>query len=46
MPDVRDQLSAQGADPIGSSPEEFAAYVKAEIEKWARVIKQAGVRAE
>jgi tripartite-type tricarboxylate transporter receptor subunit TctC len=46
MPDVREQLSAQGADPIGSSPEEFAAYVKAEIEKWSRVIKQAGVRAE
>lgn len=46
LPDVRELLSAQGADVIGSTPEEFAAYVKSEIEKWKRVIKAAGVRPE
>ena len=41
-PDVRDRLQKQGFDIVGSSPQEFAAYVKAEIPKWARVIKTSG----
>ena len=39
-------LIAQGADPIGSTAEEFHARIKSDIEKWARTIKAAGVRAE
>jgi tripartite-type tricarboxylate transporter receptor subunit TctC len=43
-PDVRDRLIADGTDPIGSTPEEFAQYIKSETDKWARVIKAAGIK--
>jgi len=42
-PDVREKLAANGFDPGGSSPEQFAAFRKAEETRWARVIKQAGI---
>jgi tripartite-type tricarboxylate transporter receptor subunit TctC len=45
-PDVRERLAADGAEPVGSSPEEFAAFIKSEIDKWARVASAAGFRAE
>lgn len=44
--DVRDKLAASGAEVIGGTPEEFAAYIKAEIVKWRRIIAAAGIRAE
>ena len=44
--DVRARLTAQGADPVGGTPEEFAALVRAEIAKWAQVVKTSGARAE
>lgn len=40
------RLAAEGSDPVGSSPAEFAAHVRAETELWSRVIKQAGIRGE
>ena len=43
---VADLLIAQGADPIGSSAEEFAARIKSDIAKWTVTIKAAGIRAE
>jgi tripartite-type tricarboxylate transporter receptor subunit TctC len=43
---VADLLIAQGADPIGSTAEEFAARIKSDIAKWTVTIKAAGVRAE
>jgi tripartite-type tricarboxylate transporter receptor subunit TctC len=46
LPEVRNQLAAQGAEPVGSSPAEFAKFMRAESDKWARVIKTAGVKAE
>ena len=45
-PALRDQLIAQGAEPVASSPEEFARFMRAESDKWARVIKSAGVTAD
>jgi tripartite-type tricarboxylate transporter receptor subunit TctC len=42
-PEVRERLAADGADPVGSSPEEFAAYIKLELTRWARVIDQARI---
>lgn len=42
-PDLRPQLSALGAEPAGTTPEQFAAFLKSETEKWARVSKAAGV---
>jgi tripartite-type tricarboxylate transporter receptor subunit TctC len=46
IPDLREKLVAQATDPVGSSPEEFAAFMKAESVKWARVIKTADVKPE
>ena len=46
VPDVRERLIAQGIDPVGNSPDEFAAYIKSEIGKWAKIIKSTGVTAE
>ena len=45
-PEVRDRLVADGADPVGSTPEEFAAYLRAETIKWAKVVKAIGIRPE
>jgi len=38
-PQVRDRLSADGAQPGGGSPERFGAFIKAEITKWSKVVK-------
>jgi tripartite-type tricarboxylate transporter receptor subunit TctC len=46
MPDIKERLSSQGADPVGSSQEEFGAFMKSESAKWARVIKEANIRAD
>ncbi|MDA0981791.1 MAG: tripartite tricarboxylate transporter substrate-binding protein [Proteobacteria bacterium] len=43
VPEIRERLMAGGAEPQTSTPEEFAAFIRAEIPKWARVIKSAGV---
>jgi len=45
-PEVRAKLSSQGFDIVGSSPEEFLAFVRAESDKWAGVIRKFGVRVE
>ena len=44
--DVRERLAAEGADLIGSTSDELADYMKSETEKWARVIKSAGIKTE
>jgi tripartite-type tricarboxylate transporter receptor subunit TctC len=46
LPGVRDQLREQGAEVVGNSPAELAAYVTAEIPKWAALVRQAGVKPE
>ena len=42
--DVRDRLIADGTDPVGNTPEEFAAYIKSETDKWTKVIAAAGIK--
>lgn len=46
MKDVRERLSAMGAEPVGNTPEEFAVVIKADILKWAKVVRAAGVQLE
>ncbi len=45
-PDVRERLASEGADVVGDTPEALTAFVKAEIAKWSRLVKQSGVKAE
>ena len=46
MPDMRERLASQGFEPVGGTPAEFAAYIKSEISKWERVIRDAGIKPE
>lgn len=43
-PSVRDKLVGVGADPVTMSPEEFTSYIRADIDKWAKVVKAAGIK--
>ena len=45
-PDVRERLAAENLDIVGSTPAEFAAFVKAEIPRWAKVVKASGARVD
>ena len=45
-PDVKEKLASQGAILSGNKPEEFAAYIKSEIPKWAAVVKASGAQVE
>jgi len=44
LPEVRERVEAQGNIVIGDTPEEFAAYIRAESDKWSKVIKQVGIK--
>ncbi len=46
LPEIRERLMESGAEPVGSSPEEFGAFMKAETAKWAKVIKEANIHAD
>jgi tripartite-type tricarboxylate transporter receptor subunit TctC len=43
-PEVRERFAGQGALPIGDTPEQFAAYIRSEIEKWTQVVKFSGAK--
>jgi len=45
-PDTRQRLVADGTDPVGSSPDEFARYIRSELTKWGKVAKDAGIQPE
>jgi tripartite-type tricarboxylate transporter receptor subunit TctC len=45
MPDIKQYLFSQGLDPAPTTPEEFGAYIKAEMAKWAKVVRAAGASA-
>ncbi len=44
MPDIKEYWAAQGADPGGQSPAEFGAFLRSEIAKWAKVVKDSGAK--
>jgi tripartite-type tricarboxylate transporter receptor subunit TctC len=44
--DIKSRLAADGADTVGSSPDEFARYIQSELVKWAKVARDAGIQAE
>jgi len=46
LPDMKGRLAAEGAEPTSSTPAEFAAFIKTEIAKWGKVVKEAGISAD
>lgn len=44
--EMRDKFIQQGADPVGSTAEEFGAYMRSETEKWAKLVKATGARVD
>jgi tripartite-type tricarboxylate transporter receptor subunit TctC len=46
MPDIQKRFATLGAELIAQSPRQFAAFVKAEMEKWAKVVKDSGIQPE
>ncbi len=46
LPDVKERLAILGADGVGNTPQHFAAFIKADIAKWAKVVKDAGIKVE
>ena len=45
-PAIRERFSSDGAETVGSTPEEFAAVIRADLSKWSKVIKDAGIKRE
>jgi len=45
-PDVQERMASAGLEPFPSSPEDFAAFVKRDLQRWAKVIKDAGIQPE
>ena len=45
-PELKERLKAEGSDPVGTTPEQFATFLREEVAKWAKVIKFAGVKSE
>ena len=46
LPEVRERLAALGAEPVGSTPAEFGAFVRAENARWGRIIREKGMRSD
>ena len=46
IPDVKERIVGLGADPVGSTPEEFATFIKKELATWSKVIKEVGITVE
>ncbi len=44
LPEIKERWAALGAEPLQSTPEKFAAFLKADVGKWAKVIREAGVK--
>lgn len=43
-PDLRSRLTAEGANPVGSTPDQFGAFIRSELAMWARAVKQSGTQ--
>jgi len=46
LPDIKERFEVLGLDPVANTPEEFAAQIKVEIDKWGKVIRGANIKME
>ena len=46
LPDVKERLATQGAEAVGNSPAEYAASIKADLARWAKIVAATGIRAD
>ena len=46
LPETKERFIALGAEPVGNKPEEFAAYLKSEIAKWGKVVRESGAKVD
>jgi tripartite-type tricarboxylate transporter receptor subunit TctC len=46
LPEVRERFAKLGAEPVGSTPQQFDAFIKSEIAKWAKVVKEKGLKVD
>ena len=46
LPDVTEKIRSDGSEPVGSTPAQFAAHIKAEVEKWRDLIRKTGIKTE
>ena len=44
QPDIRERFVTLGAEPVGSTPEQFATFYRNEVAKWAKVVKESGAQ--
>ena len=44
LAEVRERFLAQGVEPVGSTPEQFAAFIEAEMPRWANAARSAGIK--
>jgi tripartite-type tricarboxylate transporter receptor subunit TctC len=46
LPETKERLAVLGFDPVDNTPAQFTAYIKVEVDKWAKVIKESGARVD
>lgn len=46
QPDVKERFASEGGDIVGNTPEQFAAFVRVEIPKWAKVVRDSGAKVD
>ena len=46
LPDVTAKMAADGSEPVGSNPAEFAAHIQREVDKWRDLIHRTGIKTE
>ena len=46
QPDVKSRIESDGSQPVGSSPEEFRRFMRADMDKWAKLVKESGAKLE
>jgi len=46
LPATKERFLALGAEPVGNKPEEFGAYLKSELAKWGKIVKESGAKVD